>query len=122
MADAPIRTMVVDDHPEFLRAAAEVVRATPGFESVGEAGCADDAIDLVSRLHPDLALVDVHMPGVDGIELTRRIKAIRPETVVALISADDEPDLPTAVAGCGADRLLRKQEFGPGALRRLRPR
>jgi CheY-like chemotaxis protein len=66
-----------------------------------------------------LALVDVRMPDMDGIEVTRRIKASHPETVVVLISAQDPTGLSPAVESCGAVALVRKQELGAELLRRL---
>ena len=55
--------------------------ATPGFVAVGEASSGEEALQLSSELEPDLVLVDVRMPGMDGIETARRLAATRPETV-----------------------------------------
>jgi DNA-binding NarL/FixJ family response regulator len=114
-----VRTLVVDDHDHFLRVAADVVRATPGFEYAGEAGSGAEALAILEAAAPDLAIVDVRMPDLDGIELTRRIKARSPATVVALISAQEPADLPPAASECGADEVACKQEFGPAMLRRM---
>ena len=68
-----IRVVVADDHPPFLRAARAVVGATPGFELVGAAGSGEEAIELAATARADLVLLDVHMPGIGGIEAARRI-------------------------------------------------
>jgi two-component system, NarL family, invasion response regulator UvrY len=109
----------VDDQPIFLEVAREVVAATPGFEWVGGAVSGADALDAVTRLSPALVLLDVHMPGMDGIETARRISESHPDTVVVLISVEDSPGIAPDAMISGAAALVRKQEFGPGMLRRL---
>lgn len=110
---------MVDDSPEFLDVAAEVVAATPGFTAVGAVSSPGEALALLVSQRAELALVDVHMPEMDGIELTRRIKALRPATTVALISADAPDQLPLAARSCGADVVLDKRDFGPRRLRAI---
>lgn len=114
-----MRTLVVDDSPAFLDVAFDVVSATPGFTSVGAASSALEALELLLSGEPELVLVDVHMPRISGIELTRRIKALRPATAVALISADAPDQLPPEVCTCGADVVLDKRDFGPRRLQAL---
>lgn len=120
--DHDVRTLVVDDSEAFLEVAADVVGATPGFTSVGVVSSPSVALDLLISSEPELAVIDVHMPRMDGIELTRRFKSLRPQTAVALISADDPEHLPPAVRECGADAVLDKRDFGPRWLRSLLPR
>ena len=108
----------MDDHAAFLQVAAQVIAATPGFESVGESESAAEALALVAARKPDLAIIDLHMPVMDGVELTQRIKAASPPTVALLISADDPSRLPAAAARSGADGYLSTPRFGRAALRR----
>ena len=89
---SPITVLAVDDRAVFLRAARELIAATPGFEQVGEAASGAEALALAADLRPDLALVDVRMPGMDGIETARRLHASDPDMVVVLISLDEVPD------------------------------
>ena len=70
-----IGVLTVDDQPLFRSAAAAVVDATPGFEAVGEASSGEEALQLSSELRPDLVLLDVRMPGMDGIETAQRLAA-----------------------------------------------
>lgn len=120
--DHDVRTLVVDDSEAFLEVAADVVGATPGFTSIGTVSSPSAALGLLVARKPQLAVIDVHMPQMNGIELARRFKELRPETAVALISADDPEHLPPAVRECGADAVLDKRDFGPRWLRSLLPR
>jgi two-component system, NarL family, invasion response regulator UvrY len=114
-----VRVLTVDDQPVFRGVAREVIDATPGFELVGEAASGEEALEAVARLTPQLVLLDVRMPGLDGIEVTRRLGASHPDTVVVLISIDDSIDLPSAAQLGQAVPLLRKQDFGPRLLSRI---
>lgn len=114
-----IGVLVVDDQAPFRSVVRDVVAATAGFELVGEAASGPEALGTADAVRPDLVLVDVRMPVMDGVETARRLRAARPEAVVILISADDRRELPDGVETCGAATLARKQDFGPLALRRL---
>ena len=114
-----VTVLVVDDQATFRRAARSQIAATPGFEQVGEAASGPDALELAAELRPDLALVDVRMPGMDGIETARRLAdSERPPTVV-LISLEEVPDLPSASDSVGAAAYLRKQDLSTRTLREL---
>ncbi len=114
-----VGVLVVDDQAHFRRVALEVVGATPGFEPLGEAASGEEALALVADLRPELILLDVRMPVMDGIETARRLSTEHPGGVVILISIDDPSELPDEVGSCGAKTLIRKQDFGSLALRRL---
>jgi two-component system invasion response regulator UvrY len=121
MADEPVTgvgVVTVDDQPHFRGAAREVIEATPGFHALGEACSGEEALGVVDELEPELVLLDVRMPGMDGIQTARRIKAGHPEVVVVLISIEDPADVPAAEA-CGAAAFVRKQDFRPRLLRSL---
>lgn len=110
--------VTVDDQAVFRSVAREVVEATPGFEPVGEAASGEEALPLVDAVHPQLALVDVRMPGMDGVETARRLSAAHPELVIVLISLEDPSSVPPATES-GAATFVRKQDFRPALLRRL---
>jgi two-component system invasion response regulator UvrY len=118
-AATPVRVLTVDDQAMFRQVARDVIDATPGFESVGEAASGDEALQAVDRLAPHLVLLDVRMPGLDGIEVARRLHSTHPETLVVLISIEDSIDLPSAAQLGDMVPLVRKQDFGPRLLRRL---
>ena len=115
----PVRVLTVDDQAQFRGVARDVIDATPGFEPVGEAKNGEEALLAVDRLAPELVLLDVRMPGLDGIEVARRLMASHPDTLVVLISIEDPVDVPSAAQLGDAVPLVRKQDFGPGLLRRL---
>jgi DNA-binding NarL/FixJ family response regulator len=115
--DAPVvSVLAVDDHAAFLGAVRAVVLATSGFEVVAEAQSGEDALVVAARCGPDLVVVDLHLPGIDGCELTRRLKIIDPAAVVFLLSSDDDPALQDASASCGAAVFMPKTRFGRHAL------
>jgi CheY-like chemotaxis protein len=114
-----VRVLTVDDQATFRGIAREVIEATPGFESVGEVASGKEAIAAVAELAPQLVLLDVRMPGLDGIEVARRLRATNPDTVLVLISVEDAADLPSAAQMADGVPLLRKQDFGPRLLSRV---
>jgi DNA-binding NarL/FixJ family response regulator len=115
----PRTVLVVDDQSPFRFAAKAVLRRLDGFELAGEAASGAEAIDLVEQLHPELVLMDINMPGMNGIEAARQIAAAHPEVVVFLCSTYDIGDLPPNAAASGARGYLNKEQFGADALRRL---
>jgi two-component system, NarL family, invasion response regulator UvrY len=118
-AATPVTVLAVDDQAIFRRTARSLIEATPGFESVGEASSGPEALKLAAELHPDLVLVDVRMPGMDGLEVARRLSGADPNVVVVLISLEDVPELPPSVTKVGAAAYLRKQDLSTRTLREL---
>jgi DNA-binding NarL/FixJ family response regulator len=116
---APVRVLTVDDQERFRGVARDVIDATPGFEFAGEADSGEEGLRAVDRLAPQLVLCDVRMPGLDGIEVARRLHASYPEMLVVLISIEDPIDVPSAAQLGAGVPLVRKQDFGPSLLRRL---
>jgi CheY-like chemotaxis protein len=109
-----LRVLVVDDQEPFRRAMSAVVEETEGFVVVGSAGSGEESLAKATELLPDLVLMDLNLPGIDGIEATRRLRA-RPEPpVVVLLSTYDEDQFD--LAGCGAASYIAKATFGPDRL------
>ena len=114
-----VRVLTVDDQAVFRGIAREVIDATPGFESVGEACSGEEALAAVAELDPQLVLLDVRMPGLDGIEVARQLLATHPGTLLVLISIEEPIDLPSAARVVKNVPLMRKQDFGPRMLKRI---
>jgi DNA-binding NarL/FixJ family response regulator len=111
-----VRVLVVDDQVAYLRALASVIRETPGFEVVGEASSGEDSLAAASALCPDLVLMDVNLPGIDGLEATRRLLGGDRPPVVLLLSTYDQDAGEQFVAESGASGYLTKSAFGPDQL------
>jgi two-component system, NarL family, invasion response regulator UvrY len=114
-----VGVVTVDDQPFFRGAARQVIEATPGFETVGEACSGEEALAIVDELDPQLVLVDVRMPGMDGVQTAKRISAGHPHVVVVLISIEDPEQVSVAARSCGAAALVRKQDLRPRLLESL---
>src|SRR3954465_9718875 len=87
--DMTVHVVVVDDQAPFRQAMAAVVGATDGFAVVGEAVSGEDSVTACSELRPDLVLMDVNLGGIDGVEATRRLRALPSPPVVLLLSTYD---------------------------------
>lgn len=114
-----VGVMVVDDQSPFRRAARAVIDATPGFEALRDAESGPDAVCLADQLRPDLVLVDVHMPEMDGFETARHLTQARPQCVVVLVSLNALDLSVSAMTDCGAVAFVRKQDLRPATLRAL---
>lgn len=110
-----VRVLTVDDQERFRTAARLLLEATPGFCSAGEACTGEDGVEAALREEIDLVLMDVRLPGIDGIEATRRVRTARPGTEVVLISAT-AGELPADASECGALAVLAKDELRPSVL------
>jgi DNA-binding NarL/FixJ family response regulator len=111
--------MVVDDQEPFRRAAAAVVAATDGFVLVASAGDGEESLVAAAEHHPDLVLMDVTMPGLDGLEATRRLRKLDPAPLVVLVSTYELSDIGGDALGCGAGAYVSKAELDSARLRGL---
>jgi len=116
---ASVRVLTVDDHATFRQAARALIEATDGFEVAGEATSGQEGVAAALRLHPDLVLMDVHLPDIDGYEATRRIIPLQPGAVVILVSAAEEANQGEAAARSGAVAFVCKETLRPALLQEL---
>jgi CheY-like chemotaxis protein len=112
---SPVRVLVVDDQAIIRDAMRLLLEATPDFRPVGEVASGAEALAAIERLDPDLVLLDVRMPEMDGIETAQRIRPTRGRPVVILMSSDETADL----GGCAAAAFLPKQRLKAAVLREL---
>lgn len=112
-----VRVLVVDDQEPFRLAMSTVVEETPGFVVVGSAASGEESLVAAGQLRPDLVLMDINLPGTNGIDATRRILAAAPSTVVILLSTYDAGSLPPDALDCGAARYLHKEDFSSAVMR-----
>jgi DNA-binding NarL/FixJ family response regulator len=106
-----VRVLIVDDQTPFREASRMVVEMTDGFDVVGEAVNGFDALALVADLEPDLVLMDVQMPGIDGIETTRRISSLPDPPAVLVMSTHESGDYVGMAVAAGAVGFIPKSQF-----------
>jgi CheY-like chemotaxis protein len=106
-----IRTVVVDDSATFLKVTCALLELEPLVDVVARADKGGEAIETVMKLQPDLVLMDVHMPCLDGLTLAWFFRQRFPGAQVVLMSADDAPELRAACANSGASDFIHKQNF-----------
>jgi DNA-binding NarL/FixJ family response regulator len=106
------RIMLVDDNAEFLRVAADFLSTDPQVEIVGQALSGYDALGQVQRLDPDLVVIDLAMPRMNGLEATRRIKARLDAPQVVILTLYDNQEYRARATAAGADGFVSKSEFG----------
>ena len=110
-----VRVLVVDDQAAVRDATRLLLEATPDFRPVGEAGSGAEALAAIEELDPDLVLLDVRMPEMDGFETAQRIRATRRRAVVVLMSSDAID----GARGCGAAAFVPKERLRAAVLREL---
>ena len=115
-----VHVLIVDDQAAFRRAAARVLARLPDFELIGEADSGEASVEAARLLQPDLVLMDIHLPGINGPEATRRIltDVVWPKAppIVFLLSTYEAAEYAAETLACGAAAYLPKAEFGPAAL------
>jgi DNA-binding NarL/FixJ family response regulator len=112
-----VKVLIVDDQAPFREAARAVVEATDGFAVVGESETGEASVKATRDLHPDLVLMDVNLPGINGLEATREIlKDSNGVVVVLLLSTYEEEEYGPKAAECGASAYIPKSKFEPDRL------
>ena len=113
----PVRVLIVDDQEPFRMAARLVVEATDGFEVAGEAESGEASVRLAKKLKPDLVLMDVNLPGINGLDATRQILDDDGDPpVVLVLSTYEEAEYAPRAAESGAAAYIPKAVFGPDRL------
>ena len=116
---APIRVLLADDDALYLHSLRELVQRQPELQVVGEAPDGLRAIELADELAPDAAVIDIHMPIVDGVTAVARLRRDHPTICVIAITGDREPELLRAAGEAGADAVLLKDELVESLVDRL---
>ena len=101
----------------FRDVARTVVTLSPGFDVVAEAASGEEAVAAALDRHPQLVLMDINLPGINGIEATRQIMDEHPDTIVILLSTYTRDDLPEDARNSGAAKYVHKEDFSPMVLR-----
>jgi len=104
----PVRVLIADDHPLFRDGLAALLRAAPDTELAGAAATGTEAVGLAGQVQPDVVLMDLRLPGLNGIEATRQIVADSPHTAVVVLTMFDDDDSVFAALRAGARGYLLK--------------
>ncbi len=115
-----IRVIIAEDHAVVREGTRELLEREKDIEVIGEAADGAEAVALVDKLHPDVAIVDISMPGMGGIEATQKIKALRPSTAVLILTAYDDDQYIFALLGAGAAGYLLKDVPSAEVVRAVR--
>ena len=110
--------LIVDDHPSF-RASARMLLECEGFDVIGEAEDGLSALDAVSRLHPDVVLLDVQLPDINGFEVAERLTANGSSPAIVLTSSRDVEDIGLLAGRDGVRGFIPKSELSGSALEAL---
>lgn len=119
---ATIRILLVDNNPQFLKAVRQLLADDAAFEIVGGTYSAAKGLELVARLHPDVVVMDLALPLMNGLEATRRIKAGPSAPLVIIVTLHDQETYRRTAEAAGADGFVSKWEVGaqlPELIRRL---
>ena len=114
----PMSVLIVDDHPSF-RATARLLLESEGYRVVGEAPDGLTAIAAARDLHPDVVLLDVNLPDLDGFAVAERLTAANRPPAVVLTSSRDSSDFGPLVAGSGARGFISKGDLSGEAIAQL---
>jgi two-component system, NarL family, response regulator LiaR len=109
---AKIKVLIADDHAVVREGTRRILEQEPDMVVVGEAGDGEEAVNLATSLKPDVAIIDIAMPRMDGIEATKRIKAVRPSINVLILSAYDDDQFIFSLLEAGAAGYLLKSIRG----------
>jgi DNA-binding NarL/FixJ family response regulator len=118
-SDPAYTVLIVDDQAPFRSAARSVIGLIAGWRVIGEVASGEDATETAGAVRPDLVLMDINLPGISGIEATRRIVAADPGIAVVLLSTYAADDLPEDARSCGAVGYIGKADLTPRRLRTL---
>jgi DNA-binding NarL/FixJ family response regulator len=108
--DSVKRVVLIDDHPIMRHGLAQLVRAEVGLDVCGEAGSAREGLEVVGRLKPDLAIIDLTLPDTNGLELVKDIRAMHPATQCLVLSMHDEALYGERSLRAGARGYVMKEE------------
>jgi NarL family two-component system response regulator LiaR len=114
------RILIADDHPLLREALCQVFSSQKDMEIVGQAGNGEEAIDLASQLKPDIVIMDIMMPKFDGLEASRQIKKIAPNTAILILTAYDDDNYVLGLLEAGATGYLMKSAKGQDLVEAVR--
>ncbi len=120
MSNETLRILVADDHPLFRSGMRSLLNAEPGFQVIGEATNGDEAVQLAAEINPDVILMDVQMPGLNGLDATRKIVQANPEIKVLVVTMFEDDHTVFSALKAGARGYMLKGASPDDVLRAIR--
>jgi NarL family two-component system response regulator LiaR len=117
---AKTRILLVDDHPLVRRALRDILEREPDLEVIGEAGDGVQAIEMTGQHRPDIIIMDISMPLMNGVEATKQIKASNPASAVLILTVHTDVETIFSILQAGASGYLVKSVFGPEVIHTIR--
>jgi DNA-binding NarL/FixJ family response regulator len=115
-----MKLLLVDDSVDIWILLKDLLADVPGLEIAGEAGDVSEAVELVTTLHPDVVILDIHLTGGSGIEVLRRVKQMQPAPVVVMLTSLSHPAYRPAALAAGAEYFFEKTTGLPEMHRMLK--
>lgn len=115
-----IRIVLAEDHALVRDGTRRILEQQPDLEVVGEAGDGQEAMSLITRLQPDVAILDIRMPGANAVDVARHVRERCPKTRIVILTAYDDDDFVTAALECGAHAYLLKTARSPELVNAVR--
>ena len=115
-----LRILIADDHPIFRRGLCDVITSDSSLRLVGQAGNGTEALQLIEELRPDIAILDVHMPGLDGLQVARRLMSNRSPAKVVLLTMHEDEDMLNAALNLGISAYVLKENAVEDLVRAVR--
>ena len=115
-----VTVLVADDHPLLRRSLRNLLEEQPDFQVVAEASDGEEAVKLATELEPDIIIMDIGMPKLNGLEATRRIKASHPNVAILILTVYDDEKYALEVLRAGAAGYLTKSVFGEEVVQAVR--
>jgi DNA-binding NarL/FixJ family response regulator len=119
MRKAPIKVLLADDDAQFVSALRALVDGQPELSVVAAAANGLQAIELATAVEPDAAVVDLHMPLLDGVATVERLRREHPSLCLIVLTGDPDPALHAAATEAGADAIFQKHELAQALIERL---
>jgi two-component system, NarL family, nitrate/nitrite response regulator NarL len=118
-AERPIRILIADDHPEIRKAVRSMLQVYPRFEICGEAVDGAEAIEATRKLKPDVVVLNVTMPVLNGMEAAREIKSTRPETAIVILSGNADRRFVEQARKIGVRAYVAKTKAGEALVKAI---